>query len=190
MTILSDASIAAREDMISPFVPTKTKFVHEHFDAPPSAGSYGLGSCGYDARIGRQFRVMSQVRHRVLGIDGIGDKQAYEHVMADHYDIPPGGMVLAMTVERFKIPRDVCMLAFGKSTLRRYGIVCDVTPGEPGWEGHLTLEFTNTAPLPVRLWAGSGGVQLQFHKLDQACYRDYAELGGKYQGQTDVTLPR
>lgn len=151
--------------------------------------SYGLSSYGYDARVSRHFKIFTNVNSAVVDpkqftVDSFVERDA------DVCIIPPNSFALASTVEYFRIPRDVIVICLGKSTYARCGIIVNVTPLEPGWEGRVTLEFSNTTPLPARLYANEGACQFLFLKGDSPCETSYAERGGKYMGQQGVTLPR
>jgi dCTP deaminase len=185
MTILSDNEIMteAMEGMIVPYVIRQVK----EADGFPVI-SYGQSSFGYDIRLGEQ--VMLFYKHYGSDIDPKDfDRDALIHagVYADENNgryaiIPPHSFALGSTVERFAIPRDVMVVFVGKSTYARCGLIVNVTPAEPGWEGHLTLELHNTTPLPLRVYLGEGIAQALFFR-GEACRVSYADRGGKYQGQ-------
>jgi len=151
--------------------------------------SYGLSSYGYDARVSDEFKIFTNVNSAVVDPKAF-DPGGFVDRKAEVCTIPPNSFVLARTVERFRIPRDVLVICVGKSTYARCGIIVNVTPLEPEWEGHVTLEFSNTTPLPARLYANEGACQFLFLKADSPCEISYADRQGKYQGQQGVTLPK
>lgn len=151
--------------------------------------SYGLSSYGYDARVSNEFRIFTNVDNDVVDPKNFSETSFVERD-TDVCVIPPNSFALARTVEYFRIPRDVLVICLGKSTYARCGIIVNVTPLEPEWEGHVTLEFSNTTPLPARIYANEGACQFIFLKGDSPCAISYADRGGKYQGQRGVTLPR
>ena len=165
--------------MIEPFV-----------DAQKRDGiiSYGLSSYGYDARVGTDFKIFTNVNSSVVDPKNF-DQQSFVDRNTDVCIIPPNSFALARTVEYFRIPRDVLVICVGKSTYARCGIIVNVTPLEPEWEGHVTLEFSNTTPLPARIYANEGVAQMLFLESDEECETSYKDRGGKYMGQTGVTLP-
>lgn len=183
MSIMSDRWIreqALHNQMISPFV--------EH-QKSENVISYGLSSYGYDARVADEFKIFTNVDSAI-----VDPKKFSEHSFVNRTGpvctIPPNSFVLGRTVEYFKIPRDVLVICLGKSTYARCGIIVNVTPLEPEWEGHVTLEFSNTTPLPARIYADEGVCQFLFLKSDQLCEVSYKDRLGKYMGQRGVTLPR
>ncbi len=151
--------------------------------------SYGLSSFGYDIRVAREFKVFTNVHHLVVD-PKVFDERSFVDVSAGECIIPPNSFALARTVERFRIPEDVLVLCVGKSTYARCGILVNVTPLEPTWEGYLTLEISNTTPLPARIYGDEGIAQLIFFQGDEAPEVTYADRKGKYQGQIGVTLPK
>ena len=151
--------------------------------------SYGLSSYGYDTRVADEFKVFTNVYNTVVDPKHF-DPQSFVDIRADICIIPPNSFALARTIEYFRIPRDVLTVCLGKSTYARCGIIVNVTPLEPEWEGHVTLEFSNTTPLPARVYANEGVAQVIFLESDEPCETSYRERGGKYQGQKGVTLPR
>jgi dCTP deaminase len=151
--------------------------------------SYGLSSYGYDARVSDEFKIFTNVNSAVVDPKAF-DTAGFVDRKADVCTIPPNSFVLARTVEYFRIPRDVLVICVGKSTYARCGIIVNVTPLEPEWEGHVTLEFSNTTPLPARLYANEGACQFLFLRADSPCEISYGDRKGKYQGQKGVTLPR
>ena len=183
MTILSDRWIrhmAQEKGMIEPFV-----------DAQKREGviSYGLSSYGYDARVGNDFKIFTNVNSAVVDPKNF-DQDSFVDRNTDICVIPPNSFALARTVEYFRIPRDVLVICVGKSTYARCGIIVNVTPLEPEWEGHVTLEFSNTTPLPARIYANEGACQFLFLQGNEPCEVSYRDKAGKYQGQRGVTLPK
>jgi len=168
--------------MIDPFV-----------EAPKRAGviSYGLSSYGYDARIAGEFKIFTNIDSAVIDPKAFSPS-SFVDLSVDTCIIPPNSFALARTVEYFRIPRNVLTICLGKSTYARCGIIVNVTPFEPEWEGYVTLEFSNTTPLPARIYAGEGCAQVLFFESDpdDVCEVSYKDRGGKYQGQTGVTLPK
>jgi dCTP deaminase len=187
MTILSDieiAKLAKNESMISDFSETQVKEV-----GGSRIISYGLSSYGYDARVSREFKVFTNINSTVIDPKNFSPKTLVE-MEEDVCIIPPNSFALARTVEYFKIPRGVLVICVGKSTYARCGIIVNVTPLEPEWEGHVTLEFSNTTPLPAKIYAGEGACQFLFLKGGEVCKTSYKDRNGKYQGQTGVTMPK
>ena len=183
MSILSDKSIrklALEEAMISPFVDKQVR---------DGKISYGLSSFGYDARVSEEFKIFTNVNSEK--VDPKDFKQTnFVTKNVPVCIIPPNSFALARTIERFKIPKDILVICLGKSTYARCGIIVNVTPLEPGWEGHVTLEFSNTTPLPAKIYANEGVAQFIFLKGNEAPEVTYADRNGKYMGQTEVTLPK
>jgi dCTP deaminase len=151
--------------------------------------SYGVSSYGYDARVSDEFKIFTNVDSAIVDPKDFSDAGFVDR-KTDQCVIPPNSFALARTVEYFRIPRDVLVICLGKSTYARCGIIVNVTPLEPEWEGHVTLEFSNTTPLPARIYANEGACQFIFLKADSPCETSYADRKGKYQGQQGVTLPR
>jgi dCTP deaminase len=183
MSILADKSIrelAQNHGMIEPFLE------RQHRDG---VISYGLSSYGYDARVAREFLIFTNVDSAIVDPKQF-DEKTFVRREVDVCIIPPNSFVLARTVEYFRIPRDVMVICLGKSTYARCGIIVNVTPLEPGWEGHVTLEFSNTTPLPAKIYAGEGACQFLFLRGDVPCEVSYSDRKGKYQGQTGVTTAR
>jgi len=183
MSVLSDKSIrklALEEGMISPF---------EDKQVRDGKISYGLSSFGYDARVSEEFKIFTNVNSEIIDPKNF---KATNFVTKNVpiCVIPPNSFVLARTIERFKIPKDVLVICLGKSTYARCGIIVNVTPLEPGWEGYVTLEFSNTTPLPAKIYANEGVAQFIFLKGDEIPEVSYADRNGKYMGQTGVTLPK
>lgn len=151
--------------------------------------SYGLSSYGYDAKLADEFKIFTNIDNAIVDPKNFSDA-SFVNRKTDVCVIPPNSFALARTVEYFKIPRDVLVICLGKSTYARCGLIVNVTPLEPEWEGHVTLEISNTTPLPAKVYANEGVCQFLFLKADSECETSYADRGGKYMGQTGVTLPR
>ncbi|GAB5387719.1 MAG: dCTP deaminase [Alphaproteobacteria bacterium] len=151
--------------------------------------SYGLSSYGYDARVADEFMIFTNVDNAIVDPKSF-DQSSFVERKTDICVIPPNSFVLARTVEYFRIPEDVLVICLGKSTYARCGLIVNVTPLEPGWEGHVTLEISNTTPLPAKVYANEGVAQFLFLKGDSQCEVTYASRSGKYMGQRGVTLPR
>lgn len=151
--------------------------------------SYGTSSYGYDVRCSNEFKIFTNINSAVVDPKQF-DENSFVDVKQDVCIIPPNSFALARTVEYFRIPRDVLVICLGKSTYARCGIIVNVTPLEPEWEGHVTLEFSNTTPLPAKIYANEGVAQMLFIGADEVCETSYRDRGGKYQGQTGVTLPK
>lgn len=186
MTIMSDKWIkrmSIEHNMIMPFSEKQVK--NNGLDR---IISYGLSSYGYDARVSTQFKIFTNINSTIVDPKNF-DKYSLVDKEVEVCIIPPNSFVLARTVEYFIIPRDVLVICVGKSTYARCGIIVNVTPLEPEWEGHVTLEFSNTTPLPAKIYANEGACQFLFFKGDQICNISYAERQGKYMRQQEVTLP-
>jgi dCTP deaminase len=187
MSVMSDAWIleeVKKHNMIDPFVEKQVTF-----EEGKKVISYGLSSYGYDARIANEFKIFSNARSKIVDPKDFSEFDVIDHC-GDFCVIPPNGFVLARTIERFKIPRNILVLCITKSTYARCGITANVTPLEPEWEGTVTLEFANLTPLPVKIYAGEGGCQFVFFSGDRSCSVSYSDRKGKYMGQQNVTLPR
>ncbi len=183
MSIKSDRWIrkmALESGMIEPF---------EERQVREGAVSYGLSSYGYDMRVARAFRIFTNVNSAIVDPKQF-DERSFVEFEGDVCIIPPNSFALATSVEYFRIPRNVLTICVGKSTYARCGIITNVTPFEPEWEGHVTLEISNTTPLPAKIYAGEGISQVLFFESDEVCEISYGDRAGKYQGQTGVTLPR
>ena len=183
MTIKSDKWIkkmSEEQGMIQPFIENQV------FN---NTISYGVSSYGYDVRCANEFKVFTNVNNALVDPKNFSEDSFIER-KADTCIIPPNSFVLARTVEYFKIPRDVLVICLGKSTYARCGIIVNVTPLEPGWEGHVTLEFSNTTPLPAKIYANEGACQFLFLQGNEPCEVSYADRAGKYMGQRGVTLPK
>ena len=151
--------------------------------------SYGLSSYGYDIRVADEFKVFTNINSTVVDPKNF-DARSFVDIKAEICIIPPNSFALAKTVEYFRIPRDVLTVCVGKSTYARCGLIVNVTPFEPEWEGFVTLEISNTTPLPARLYANEGSAQVLFFLSDVPCEVSYADKKGKYQNQQGLTLPR
>ncbi|MEK9543366.1 MAG: dCTP deaminase [Luminiphilus sp.] len=187
MTIKSDRWIremAREQGMIEPFEPGQ---VRQRGDQ--RLISYGTSSYGYDVRCSREFKVFTNIHSATVDPKNF-DEDSFVLVESDVCVIPTNSFALASTVEYFRIPRNVLTVCLGKSTYARCGIIVNVTPLEPEWEGHVTLEFSNTTTLPAKIYAEEGVAQMLFFESDEECETSYADRGGKYQGQRGVTLPR
>ncbi len=187
MSIKSDRwirTMAMERGMIEPFAPQQVREV----DGRPII-SYGLSSYGYDIRCANEFKVFTNVRSVIVDPKDFSE-DSFVDFEGDTCIIPPNSFALARTVEYFRIPRNVLTICLGKSTYARCGIIVNVTPFEPEWEGYVTLEFSNTTPLPAKIYANEGVAQVLFLESDEVCEVSYADRRGKYQGQSGVTLPR
>ena len=183
MSVLSDRWIkkmAIEKDMIKPFIDKQIS---------NNNISYGLSSFGYDARVSNEFKIFTDVDSAV--VDPKNFKQnSFVSRNGPECIIPPNSFALASTVEYFKIPKDILVICLGKSTYARCGIIVNVTPLEPGWEGHVTLEFSNTTPLPAKIYANEGAAQFIFLKGNEEPLITYEKRNGKYMKQSGVTLPK
>ena len=187
MTIKSDKWIrrmAVEHGMIEPFEPELVREIDGR-----RIVSYGTSSYGYDIRCSREFRVFTNIYSTIVDPKNF-DSNSFVEMDGDHCVIPPNSFALARTLEYFRIPRNVLTVCLGKSTYARCGIIVNVTPFEPEWEGYVTLEFSNTTPLPAKIYANEGVAQVLFFESDEVCETSYKDRGGKYQGQTGVTLPK
>ncbi len=186
MAIKSDKWIRrmAERGMIEPFQPGQ---VREQDGA--RIISYGTSSYGYDVRCAPEFKIFTNINSAIVDPKNF-DASSFVDVHSDICIIPPNSFALARTMEYFRIPRNVLTICLGKSTYARCGIIVNVTPLEPEWEGHVTLEFSNTTPLPAKIYAHEGVAQMLFLESDEVCEVSYADRAGKYQGQRGVTLPR
>jgi dCTP deaminase len=177
--------MAENEGMIEPFEPGQVRYG----DDGSKLVSYGTSSYGYDVRCANEFKIFTNTHSAVVDPKNF-DPNSFVDVQSDVCIIPPNSFALARTVEYFRIPRSVLTVCLGKSTYARCGIIVNVTPLEPEWEGHVTLEFSNTTTLPAKIYANEGVAQMLFFESDEICEMSYKDRGGKYQGQTGVTLPR
>jgi len=151
--------------------------------------SYGLSSYGYDVRVADEFKIFTPNPYNTIVDPKDFDDRAFVDYQGDECIIPPNSFALARTVEYFRMPRNVTGIVLGKSTYARCGIVTNFTPLEAGWEGHITIEISNTAPLPAKIYANEGIAQVLFLQSDMECRTTYGDRGGKYQGQRGITLP-
>jgi dCTP deaminase len=172
--------MAQEHGMIEPFVEGQVR---------QGVISYGLSSYGYDMRVAAQFKVFTNVFGAVVDPKNFSP-QSFVDMETDVCIIPPNSFALARSVEYFRIPRKVLCVCLGKSTYARTGLIVNITPFEPGWEGFVTLEISNTTPLPAKVYANEGIAQVLFFEADEECEVSYADRKGKYQGQTGVTPPR
>ena len=186
MSIKSDKWIRrmAAQGMIEPFEPNQVRSVKGR-----KIVSYGTSSYGYDIRCANEFKVFTNINSTIVDPKNF-DTASFVDVVSDVCIIPPNSFALARTVEYFRIPRNVLTVCLGKSTYARCGIIVNVTPFEPEWEGYVTLEFSNTTPLPAKIYANEGCAQVLFFEADEDCETSYKDRHGKYQGQVGVTLPR
>jgi dCTP deaminase len=183
MAIKSDTWIkrmALEHRMIEPFVDDQVR---------EGVISYGVSSYGYDVRVGNEFKVFTNVYNTVVDPKNF-DPKSFVDITADVCIIPPNSFALASTIEYFRIPRDILTVCLGKSTYARCGIIVNVTPFEPEWEGHVTIEISNTTPLPAKIYANEGIAQVLFFQGDEPCEKSYKDKKGKYQAQRGVTLPK
>ncbi len=176
--------MAQEHGMIEPFEPYQVK---------ESDGrrlvSYGTSSYGYDVRCADEFKLFTNIYSAIVDPKQF-DEKSFVDIKGDHVIIPPNSFALARTVEYFRIPRNVMTICLGKSTYARCGIIVNVTPFEPEWEGYVTLEFSNTTPMPAKIYANEGVAQVLFFEADEVCEVSYKDRGGKYQGQHGVTPPK
>jgi dCTP deaminase len=183
MTIKPDRWIkrmAREHKMIEPFVESQVR---------GSAISYGVSSYGYDIRVADEFKIFTNINNTVIDPKNF-DPRSFVDVKTDVCIVPPNSFALARTIEYFRIPRDVLTVCLGKSTYARCGIIVNVTPFEPEWEGTVTLEISNTTPLPAKIYANEGIAQVLFFQSDEPCEMSYKDKKGKYQAQVGVTLPK
>ena len=187
MSIKSDRWIrerAARDGMIEPFEPAQVREIDGR-----KVISFGTSSYGYDVRCAAEFKVFTNIFSATVDPKAF-DERSFVDFKGEVCVIPPNSFALARTVEYFRIPSNVLTICLGKSTYARCGIIVNVTPLEPEWEGHVTLEFSNTTTLPAKIYANEGVAQMLFFESDEQCEVTYRARGGKYQGQQGVTLPR
>jgi dCTP deaminase len=188
MSIKSDkwiSEMSKNNKMIEPFSENQVRMDEEG----NKLISYGVSSYGYDVRCSNEFKVFTNIHSAIVDPKSF-DEKSFVDIESDICVIPPNSFALARTVEYFRIPRNVLTICLGKSTYARCGIIVNVTPLEPEWEGHVTLEFSNTTNLPAKIYAGEGVAQMLFFESDEECKTSYKDRGGKYQGQTGVTLPK
>jgi len=167
-------------DMINPFCEKQVR---------DGVISYGLSSFGYDLRVADEFKIFTNVNSAIVDPKKF-DERSFVALRADSIMVPPNSFALARSVEYFKIPRDVLTICVGKSTYARCGIIVNVTPFEPEWEGFVTLEISNTTPLPAKIYANEGLCQILFFQGDEPCQVSYKDKAGKYQKQTGIVLPK
>jgi dCTP deaminase len=187
MTIKADnwiIKMATQHGMIEPFESGQVKQ-----NGQGTSISYGTSSYGYDVRCANEFKIFTNINSTIV------DPKDFDHgnfvdFTGDVCIIPPNSFALARTIEYFRIPRNVLTICLGKSTYARCGIIVNVTPLEPEWEGHVTLEFSNTTPLPAKIYANEGVAQMLFFESDENCSVSYKDRQGKYQGQRGITLPK
>ena len=187
MSVKSDKWIrrmAKDHGLIDPFEPGQVKQQGDR-----KLVSYGTSSYGYDVRCATEFRIFTNINSSIVDPKNF-DSNSFVNLDTDVCIIPPNSFALARTVEYFRIPRNILTICLGKSTYARCGIIVNVTPLEPEWEGHVTLEFSNTTTLPAKVYANEGVAQMIFFESDEVCETSYKDRGGKYQGQTRVTLPK
>ncbi len=188
MSIKSDKWIrrmALESHLIDPFIDKQVK----HTEEAGSTVSYGLSSYGYDVRCADEFKIFTNINSATVDPKNF-DEDSFIDIKSEVCVIPPNSFALARTVEYFKIPRKVLTICLGKSIYARGGIFVIVTPLEPEWEGHVTLEFSNTTSLPAKIYANEGVAQMLFFESDELCETSYADRKGKYQGQLGVTPPK
>ncbi len=183
MAIKSDKWIrrmAKHHRMIDPFAENQVR---------DGVISYGVSSYGYDIRVANEFKIFTNVNSTIVDPKRF-DQQSFVDFKGDVCIVPPNSFALARTVEYFRIPRNILTICLGKSTYARCGIIVNVTPFEPEWEGTATLEISNTTPLPAKIYANEGIAQVVFFEADEICETSYADKKGKYQAQREITLPR
>jgi len=176
--------MALEHGMIEPFEPQQVRE-----NAGGRVVSFGTSSYGYDVRCAREFKIFTNINSTIVDPKSF-DVNSFVDFTGDVCIIPPNSFALARTVEYLRIPRNVLTVCLGKSTYARCGIIVNVTPLEPEWEGHVTLEFSNTTPLPAKIYANEGVAQVIFLESDEVCETSYRDRAGKYQGQRGVTLPK
>ncbi len=172
--------MAREHRMIEPYVDSQVR---------EDVISYGVSSYGYDIRIADEFRIFTNINSSIVDPKAF-DEKSFVSFRGDVCIVPPNSFALGRTVEYIRIPRNIMTICVGKSTYARCGIITNVTPLEPGWEGYVTLEISNTTPLPARIYANEGIAQILFFESDEECGTSYADKGGKYQEQVGVTLPK
>ncbi|PCJ12106.1 MAG: dCTP deaminase [Planctomycetota bacterium] len=192
MSVKSDRWIrrmAVEHRMIEPFSSEQVREGIDESGQPYRVISYGISSYGYDLRVADEFKVFTNVHGSVVDPKEF-DERSFVDFKTDCCIIPPNSFALARSIEYFRIPRNVITICLGKSTYARCGIIVNVTPFEPEWEGHVTLEISNTTPLPARVYAKEGLAQVLFFESDEECETSYLDRGGKYQGQRGINPPR
>jgi len=175
--------MALEEGMIEPFVDSQVKSIENH-----KIVSYGLSSYGYDVRVGNRFKVFTNVHNSIVDPKNFTE-DAFVDIEGDHCIIPPNSFALTSTMEYFRIPRNCLTVCLGKSTYARCGIIVNVTPFEPEWEGYVTIEISNTTPLPAKIYSNEGIAQVLFFEAKQMCEISYADRAGKYMKQRGITVP-
>jgi len=183
MAIKSDKWIkkmSLENDMIKPFIDKQTD---------ESLISYGVSSYGYDIRVSDEYKIFTNVNNSIVDPKNF-DSKSFVDFKGDVCIVPPNSFALARSIEYFKIPRNVLTICLGKSTYARCGIIVNVTPFEPEWEGYVTLEISNTTPLPAKIYSNEGLCQVLFFESDEVCEKSYKDKKGKYQSQTGITLPK
>ncbi len=186
MGVQSDAWIrrmAVEHGMIEPFAERQVR------GSGNTLISYGLSSYGYDLRVSDEFKVFTNVFNTVVDPKQF-DEKSFVDIKTDVCIVPPNSFALARSIEYFRIPRNILTICIGKSTYARCGIICNVTPFEPEWEGHVTLEISNPTPRPAKIYANEGLAQVIFLEAESVCEVSYKDRGGKYQGQQGITTPR
>lgn len=173
--------MAEKNGMIEPFVDSQQK---------NGVISYGLSSYGYDIRVGNEYKIFTDINNATVDPKKFDDNCFVDITTDDYILIPPNSFALARTVEYFRIPREILAICVGKSTYARCGIIVNVTPFEPEWEGNVTLEISNTTPLAAKIYAGEGIAQVLFFQGDEICKTSYLDKKGKYQSQKNITLPK
>lgn len=177
--------MALEHGMIEPFEENQVRF----YEDGSKAISYGVSSYGYDLRVSDHFKVFTNVHNTVVDPKQFDD-QSFVDITTDICIVPPNSFALAQSVEYFRIPRNVLTVCLGKSTYARCGIIVNVTPFEPEWEGQVTLEISNTTPLPAKIYANEGLAQVLFFEAEEVCETSYKDRSGKYMGQTGITIPK
>ena len=176
--------MAKERGMIEPFADEQVRYVDGE-----KVISYGLSSYGYDLRVADEFKVFTNINNSLIDPKNFSDS-AFVHLQGKFCIIPPNSFALARSVEYFRIPREVLTICLGKSTYARCGIIVNVTPFEPEWHGYVTLEISNTTPLPAKVYANEGLAQVLFYEAAEVCETSYADKAGKYMGQVGITLPK
>ena len=183
MSIKSDKwikNMSANKQMIKPFVDSQIK---------NESISYGLSSYGYDIRVSDEYKIFTNVNNSIIDPKNF-DSKSFVDFKGDVCIVPPNSFALARSIEYFRIPRNILTICLGKSTYARCGIIVNVTPFEPEWEGHVTLEISNTTPLPAKIYSNEGLCQVLFFESDEVCEKSYLDKNGKYQSQKGITLPK
>lgn len=179
-------TMALQKKMIEPFA---EKQVRKNQEQDTKVVSYGLSSYGYDLRVANEFKIFTNVYNSIVDPKNFKD-DAFIEIKNSVCVIPPNSFALARSIEYFRIPRNILTICLGKSTYARCGIIVNVTPFEPEWEGHVTIEISNTTPLPAKIYAEEGIAQVIFFQAQQECETSYADRQGKYMKQTGITLPK